>query len=192
MKISTMLKPLIPLGNPNMQMILLADMNPAPYNPRVISESAKRGLKKSIETFGLVEPIVWNRRTGNVVGGHQRFHELVSRKITETNCSVVDLPLEKEKELNLTLNNRFIQGDFVSEDLNKILYEIKSIETIINFTDLGFDKLLGEEISVDKKIKKDFEQKFNVTIICENEIEQKEKFDKIKNELGWNCQLTII
>lgn len=54
-------------------------LNPAAYNPR---KDLKPGdpeyekLKRSLDTFGCVEPIVWNERTGNVVGGHQRLKVL--------------------------------------------------------------------------------------------------------------------
>ena len=50
----------------------IAELDPAPYNPRTISPDALAGLRHSVERFGLVEPIVWNRRTGRVVGGHGR------------------------------------------------------------------------------------------------------------------------
>ena len=45
----------------------------APYNPRKIGEKARAKLKKNIARVGLIDPPVWNRRTGNLVGGHQRI-----------------------------------------------------------------------------------------------------------------------
>lgn len=54
----------------------LADLSPAPYNPRTISEAALKGLRGSVERFGMVEPVVWNKQTGNIVGGHQRVKVL--------------------------------------------------------------------------------------------------------------------
>ena len=61
-------------------------------------------LKRSIEEFGFVEPVVWNGATGNVVGGHQRLKVLLDMGETEIDCVVVDLEPEKEKALNLALN----------------------------------------------------------------------------------------
>ena len=49
----------------------LADLDPAPYNPRIITPEALDGLWHSVERFGLVEPVIWSRQTGHVVGGHQ-------------------------------------------------------------------------------------------------------------------------
>ena len=54
----------------------------APYNPR---KDLKPGdpeyekLKKSLTEFDLVEPLVWNRRSGNLIGGHQRLKILQER-----------------------------------------------------------------------------------------------------------------
>jgi len=64
----------------DIQKIKIGKINPAAYNPR---KDLKPGdpdyekLKKSIDTFGYVEPLVWNNRTGNLVGGHQHFKILV-------------------------------------------------------------------------------------------------------------------
>ena len=55
-----------------------ADLIPADYNPR---KDLKPGdpeydkLKRSMEQFGYVEPVIWNKATGRVVGGHQRLKE---------------------------------------------------------------------------------------------------------------------
>ena len=47
------------------------------YNPRKISKEMLEKLKKSITEFGYIEPIIWNKRTNNIVGGNQRFKALV-------------------------------------------------------------------------------------------------------------------
>ena len=61
----------------------LSDLSPAPYNPRTITADALDGLRHSVERFGLVEPVIWNRQTGHVVGGHQdggwAFREMKGR-----------------------------------------------------------------------------------------------------------------
>ncbi len=47
---------------------------------------------KSITEFDLVEPLVWNKRSGNLIGGHQRLKILQERGDAEVEVSVVDLP----------------------------------------------------------------------------------------------------
>lgn len=82
----------------------LTDLIPATYNPR---KDLKPGdpeyekLKRSLDEFGYVEPIIWNKRTGNVVGGHQRLKVLKADGIKEVDCVVIDFDEEKEKALNV-------------------------------------------------------------------------------------------
>lgn len=95
----------------------IADLTPAGYNPRTIGKKALKGLQASLREFGLVQPVVWNKRTGTVVGGHQRLKALAAAGETHVDVVVVDLPLEREKALNLALNSEGIQGDWTTEAL---------------------------------------------------------------------------
>ena len=82
----------------------LSSLNPAPYNPRVQlkpGDAEFESLRRSMGSFGCVEPLVWNTRTGHLVGGHQRLAVLKAAGATETDVSVVDLPLAREQALNL-------------------------------------------------------------------------------------------
>lgn len=53
-----------------------ADIKNAAYNPRIMDKEAKKRLKKALQQHGLVSAITWNKRTGNLVGGHQRLEQL--------------------------------------------------------------------------------------------------------------------
>lgn len=90
--------------------VRLSDVKPMENNPRVITDKNLAGLEASIERFGYVEPIVWNERTGHIVGGHQRYGVLKSRGVKEATMVVVDLSPEDEMAANLTLNNPKIEG----------------------------------------------------------------------------------
>lgn len=49
-------------------------LNAAPYNPRKDLQPGDleyQKIARSIEKYGCVEPIIWNEKTGNVIGGHQ-------------------------------------------------------------------------------------------------------------------------
>ena len=45
----------------------------AAYNPRTITDEARKRLKKGLKKFGLVQPLVWNETTGVLVSGHPRL-----------------------------------------------------------------------------------------------------------------------
>jgi ParB-like chromosome segregation protein Spo0J len=82
----------------------IADLIPAPYNPRQSTAKQEKHLKESLEKFGLVEPIIFNKQTGYIVGGHFRVRELKKLGINEIECVIVDLNEADEKELNIRLN----------------------------------------------------------------------------------------
>lgn len=126
----------------NIQKVSADRLNPAAYNPRRDLKPGDKDyekLKRSIEEFGFVEPVVWNRRTGFVVGGHQRLKVLLDMGETEIDCVVVDLEPEKEKALNLALNR--IQGDWDEAKLAEVIAELDASAFDVSFT--GFD---AEEI----------------------------------------------
>ena len=123
----------------NVKLISVHEINPAPYNPRLDLKPGDADydkLARSIEEFGAVEPLVWNKRTGNLVGGHQRLKVLKARGDSEAPCVVVDLPPEKEMALNLALNR--ISGDWDEGKLASVLGELVRVpEFDVGLT--GFD-----------------------------------------------------
>jgi len=117
----------------------LAELQLAPYNPRVISGETLDSLAASISRFGLVEPVVWNRRTGHVVGGHQRLKVLSAQGVEETDVVVVDLSPEEEKTLNLALNR--IEGDWDLPKLAVVLEELKLADADLSLTGFGEEEI---------------------------------------------------
>ena len=116
-------------------------LQPAPYNPRIALrpgiESYER-LKRSLEEFDLVQPIVWNRQTGHVVSGHQRLGLLKREGVTELDVVVLDLPIEREQALNVTLNNPNVGGDWDMDKLGDLLSQLSDLEELdVSIT--GFD-----------------------------------------------------
>ena len=113
----------------------LTELIPAEYNPRSISNKAFKGLGVSLSRFGLMEPIVWNRRTGNMVGGHQRFKHLVEEGEEDTDVVVVDLDGTREVALNIALNSKHLRGRFTQDAVG----QLKMVEARIGsvFAELG-------------------------------------------------------
>ncbi|CAJ1003893.1 site-specific DNA-methyltransferase [Brevibacillus aydinogluensis] len=130
----------------NIRKIPVSMINPAPYNPRIDLQPGDHEyekLKRSIEEFGYVEPLVWNERTGNLVGGHQRYKILVNEQgATEVEVSVVDLDETREKALNLALNK--IDGDWDLPKLRDLMSELKECDFDLSLT--GFDSADLDEL----------------------------------------------
>lgn len=99
----------------------LEDINPAPYNPRVElqpGDAQYEALKNSLGRFGLVEPLVVNRKTGNLISGHQRLNVLKAQGIEEAEVIVADLDEEAEKAANIAMNK--IEGEWDYDKLDEI------------------------------------------------------------------------
>lgn len=113
-------------------------INPAKYNPRKDLQPGDPDydkLKKSILEFDMVEPLVWNKRTKNLVGGHQRLKILKDLGIESVDVSVVDLTPVKEKALNIALNK--IEGEWDFPKLKDLLEELDTGDFDMEIT--GFD-----------------------------------------------------
>ncbi|AWX56895.1 transcriptional regulator [Brevibacillus brevis] len=128
--------------------IPVSKINPAPYNPRIDLQPGDieyEKLKRSIQEFGYVEPLVWNEQTGNLVGGHQRFKILVEQGTTEIEVSVVSLDEIQEKVLNVALNK--ISGDWDTDALTRLLVELQQVGVDIalsGFDDVDLKQMVGE------------------------------------------------
>ena len=115
-----------------------ADLIPAGYNPRKDlkpGDAEYEKLKRSIEQFGYVEPVIWNKTTGFVVGGHQRLKVLLDMGITEVECVVVEMDAEKEKALNIALNK--ISGEWDKDKLALLIADLQGADFDVSLT--GFE-----------------------------------------------------
>jgi len=134
-----------------------ADLLPADYNPRKDlkpGDAEYEKLKRSIEQFGYVEPIIWNKTTSRVVGGHQRLKVLMDMGHTEVDCVVVEMDEEKEKALNIALNK--ISGDWDKDKLALLIADLQGADFDVSLTgfepaeiDALFKDTLKDEIKED-------------------------------------------
>jgi DNA modification methylase len=123
----------------------VTDINPAEYNPRKDlkpGDPAYEKLKRSMNEFGYVEPIIWNEETGNIVGGHQRYKVLVAEGHTEVECVIVKMNPEREKALNVALNK--VTGDWEFEALADLIKDLEAQDFDVTLT--GFDAAEIEDL----------------------------------------------
>lgn len=184
------------------EIINRSEIKGAEYNPRVISEEAKKRLRKMIAKHGLIQPLVWNRRTGNLVAGHQRLEALDSLERSQDyalEVAIVDVSEREERILNVQLNNPSMQGEW---DLDKLTalsdtanispdeFGFSSGDIAVLFGDDRLGNLLidnnevtdaKEKIKEIKETRKENMEKmqkeqsadFYFTVVCENEAQKK-------------------
>lgn len=109
--------------------LAVADLADAPYNPRIATQEAMRGLGNSLQDFGLIaHPVVNETEDGyTIVGGHKRVELLRDAGVEEVDCIVVQLDDDTERHANLTLNNQEIQGRFVPDLLKDVLGKLREL-----------------------------------------------------------------
>jgi ParB-like chromosome segregation protein Spo0J len=122
----------------------------APYNPRRITEAARKKLKNVLGSIGLLEGPVWNRRTGNIVGGHERTRVLDAAHGSADyllTVSAVDLSEAEEERANLALNAWTAQGDFDGEKLKELLGRHQGALEQTGFDSVDVLSMFGEQVS---------------------------------------------
>lgn len=177
-----------PLGSLRVERLAIAKLKPAAYNPRVDLQPGDpewERIKRSIEKFGYADGIVWNVRSGLVIGGHQRLKVLVAEfGVKELDVQVVDLSPTDERGLNLALNK--ISGDWEVEALTKLLEELdqsKSFDaTVTGFDAAEIDELIDKATGTagDQAAEVDAHPgRFAVAVVCDSRRQR----DRVLREL---------
>ena len=147
------------MENMQIESIEIERLKAAAYNPR---KDLKPGdieydkLLRSVEEFGYVEPIIWNERTGNIVGGHQRFKVLKYLGYERIDCVVLNIDPAREKALNVALNK--IGGEFDNLKLSGLLRDLIDDgfdSTLTGFDDEEQNQLFASLAREEGKIKED-------------------------------------
>lgn len=85
------------------------------YNPRIINDSTKAGVRASIEMHGIQDPLIVNsapERKGKIIGGNLRYEVMKDMGYAEVPVIFVDIPdMEREKDLCLRLNRAVGEWD---------------------------------------------------------------------------------
>ena len=139
------------------EMVDLQKINPAKYNPREITSHAFSGLCESVKKFGLQQPLIVNKRTGVLVSGHQRLKVADHLGLKKVPVVYVDLSDVEEKAMNITMNNKSIEGNF-TEGIRDLLAEIKMGLDDDFIFDLNLDEVLKDLPAFefdDEKVQKD-------------------------------------
>ncbi len=146
----------------------IEDLAPAPYNPRRIEPEALAALRRSLAEFGDISGLVWNRRTGHLVAGHQRLDALkrehgdalavewsdsasgeandgqsararAAAVVTPTGerfpVRIVDWDNAKEKAANIAANSPHLAGEYIADDLEAIMRELRLDENNLELLD---------------------------------------------------------
>lgn len=130
--------------------IMRSEIHPSDYNPRKISEEARRQLKRSIKQFGVVGGLVVNKTTMTLVSGHQKLSILdeLNKSDYPIKVEMIEVDEKTEKELNIFFNNPNAMGTWDYDLLRELIPDIDYTMTGLTKEDLnliGCDFLLQTE-----------------------------------------------
>jgi DNA modification methylase len=124
----------------------IAQLRPAGYNPRLMPEGEMQKLMRSIQQFGMVEPLVVRRADHTIIGGHQRWEAAKRLGMQAVPVVFIQVSEGEAKALNLALNK--IQGEWDLPKLGELLEELKGLpdldETLSGFDETEMDQLLSD------------------------------------------------
>lgn len=124
----------------------IEELKPNDKNPRQISKADLNKLKRSIQEFGFVDPVIVNQhpdRLDVIVGGHQRVKAATELGMQSVPCVYINVSEAKENIFNIALNE--ISGDWDEVKLQALLKEINSTPGV-DITLTGFDEPIIDEI----------------------------------------------
>ena len=124
-----------------------AKLRPFPHNPRTIGDVEFAHLKRGIQEFGLVDPLIVNR-DGTVIGGHQRLKAAEDLKIDPVPVVYIDVTDPQAAALNVLLNNPNAQGTWDFPVLVDLLSELDATGFdcgLVGFEPGDLEKLLTSE-----------------------------------------------
>lgn len=107
-----------------------------PGNPRRISPGQLEVLGRSIDEFGLVQPILARREDRTVIAGHQRLAALIARGDSHASVVWLDLSVDQAHDLALRLNR--IGGVWDEPLLARMLDDLQ--RHAVDLTATGFDR----------------------------------------------------
>lgn len=167
-------------------------LNPAGYNPRIMTDEARRRLRRGIEEYGIVDPFIARAEDGLLVGGHQRLVVARAMGLTTGPCIVVhELSDERAKVLNVLLNNPNAQGQWDMPRLTELLSDLDANgadATLTGFDEEELAKLLapvGEpDLSGLEPEEDRYAEQYGVIVVCPSATEQEQVYEELQALLG--------
>jgi len=167
----------------------IAELNPAEYNPRQLTDKQYKQLKKSLKTFGCVEPVVVNKnpmRKDVIIGGHQRCKVWADLGNDTIPTVEIELGEAEEMELNVRLNKNTGEFDF---DMLSSYFDMEVLKEW-GFQDYEFGMTLDDDKPIDD-LSDSIEMQFKLEITLENEQQQEQLYSELINK-GYLCRVLTL
>ncbi|MCH7720385.1 MAG: hypothetical protein IH988_05270 [Planctomycetes bacterium] len=190
----------------------LEDLRAAPYNPREMDDAALTGLSVSLDEFGDISGVVFNRRLGYLVCGHQRLEALKRRfgdrlELQGTNSApvlvtpdgrrypirVVDWDEAMSKAANVAANSEHLAGRWsnsLDEVLDDLEVELPDLSKALRFPELH-ERRKADDPAAPADTSVSISESYQVVVECESETDQQELYERLTEE-GRTCRVLTL
>jgi len=166
--------------------IPLGELSLYENNPRTISSTKYESLKKSLDNFGLFQPLTLNFNRKEIISGNQRNRALLEKFPADhlVDCMVPNRELTKKEEESIVLASNSTFGDFdldvISNTFELSLGEIQELDLDIKLPEIEslpeFD-IEDEDAPIDSDNKK-----YKLEIQLGNEMELRDLYDDLTSK----------
>lgn len=148
----------------NIKELKIEDINVIGDNPRELDPKRFEALKKYIEKYGLLTPLVVDKASQSLIGGHSRLLAVKELGWTKVTCNLVEPKDDNErKEMQLIDNEAF--GVWIESELVEFVKDTEIIleDYEIQTDSISLDKMVNvpsfEPVSADEQPRLDEKKK---------------------------------
>ena len=197
----------------------IGELEHAEYNPRKIGDQALKALGEAMLRFGDLSGIVFNRRTGRLIGGHQRTKHFDPEAPVEYTSTAhkpnaqgtiatgfitmdgerwqyreVDVDETTEKAMNLAANRH--GGEFDAPLLAGVLQELDEEGFDMDLAGFTEEEMKGFGIGFDPSDHDPgpgrYAEQYGVIVVCASETDQAAVYESVKAALGRDREIRVV
>lgn len=164
----------------------IKELKPYKKNAKKHNKEQVEQIANSIKEFGFTQPVIIDKHDC-VVAGHGRILGAKKAGLKQVPTVCLDELTEEQIKAYRLVDNKLNESEWdyslLDEEINKLL------TTDIDMTLFGFDDILSdEEQEKKKKVEFEIKEKYEVHIICKDEKQMEEVYNKTKG-FGIECKL---
>lgn len=135
------------------EQIAVGEIKPYDKNQRIHSPEQIIKIKKSIEEFGMIQPLVVDMGK-NIIIGHARFEAAKKAGLTRVPCVIASTLTEKQVKMLRVADNKlnelsYFDTALLKEELNELLNEPDFDLDILGFSTDEFNEILSSASAMD-------------------------------------------
>lgn len=162
----------------------IKELKPYKKNAKKHPKEQVEQIANSIKEFGFTQPVIIDSNSC-VVAGHGRILGAKKAGLTQVPTVMLEDLTEEQIKAYRLVDNKLNESDW---DFSLLDEELGILSDDINMELFGFDTDMSDEELEKKKIEFEIKEKYEVHIICKNEKQMEQVYNKTKG-LGMECKL---